>query len=151
MYATTKAINRFYGMHTTFKQVKGDISKVMKELKSHSTKILQLYVKYLLVGYYKKVDTSCEALKPDHFNVGAPVVFNQKRKNVTYSYRFCNFAVLHEVRRHRNSAAPRAILIRCFERGKIIIKALWPEDMMFMKTDRHIGFISDSDILNLEM
>ena len=108
--------------------------------------VSQLYVKYLLKGYHKKVDTSCKALEPDHFKVGAPVLFNQKRTNVIYLYRLFNFGVIHEVRLHRNSSYPRTILVRCFERGKIIIKATRPEDMMLLKTEGDIGFITDSDI-----
>ena len=103
----------------------------------------------MLQSYHKKVDISCQALKPGDFKVGMPVFFNQKRTNVVHSFRLFNLGVIHEIRRHRNSVAPRTLILRCTERNKIITRALRPEDTLIINTQGDIGLISDADLKGL--
>ena len=151
MFIGAKTVNKFYLMNTTFNQGAGDISQTMKILKTHSSKILELYAKYLVQSYHKRVDSSCKSLELKNFKVNSPVLFNQKRTGVRYSYKLFNFGVIQEIKTHRNSPYPRTLLIRCMERGVIVLKAVRPEDCMLVNTQGDIGLISSSDIINLEI
>ena len=151
MYVSAKPVNKFYLLKTTFNKNVGDITQVMMILKAHSSRILELYAKHLLQSYHKKCDSSCKSLEVNHFKINCPILFNQKRTGIRYSYKLFSFGVIQEVKKHRDSEYPRTIIVRCMERGRIVLKAVRPEDCMLLQTQGDIGFISSSDILDLEI
>ena len=151
MFSTSKPSDKFYGLHTSFNPKHGDISNLMSHVKSNSTKILNLYFKYLIQSYHMKSDTLCRLLKPDQFQVGMSVLFNQKRTNVTHSYRLFYLGVVSEILYHRNSDSPRTFMLRCYDHNKIITKALRPEDTLIINSQGSIGFIYNEDLKNLSI
>ena len=145
MYISAKPVNKFYLLKTTFNESVGDITQVMVILKAHSSRILELYAKHLLQSYHKKFDSSCKSLEFDHFKINYPILFNQKRTGIRYSYKLFSFGVIQEVKKHRGSEYPRTIIVRCMERNRIVLKAVRPEDCMLLQTQGDIGLISSPE------
>lgn len=98
MFCCSKPINQFYLMRTHFDAKIGDNSYIMTLLKAHSTKILNLFTKYLLESYHRRVDSRGKSLEYEKLKLGEPVLFNPKRTGVKYSYKLFHFGVIDEMR-----------------------------------------------------
>ena len=124
---------------------------VRRQLQHHATKLLNLYTKYLLKSYHKNLET-----KPQNFDFrklapNVPILFNAKPTGSKYSYDTFRFAVIDELKYGRgNSDYPRTIIVRTFNRGKIIKRSVRPEECMLLNTEGNIGDISSKEILELE-
>ena len=138
-------------MRTQFDAKVGDNTYVMTLLKAHSTKILNLFTKYLLESYHRKVDCRGESLEYEKLKLGEPVLFNPKRTGVKYSYKLFHFGVIDEIKPRRNSTYPRTIVVRTCERGKIIKRSVRPEDVMVLESKGGITPIESGEIKSLNV
>ena len=129
----------------------GDNSYVMTLLKSHSTKILHLFSKYILESYHRKIDDKGQRYEYRKLKVDQPVSFNPKQTGVKYSYKLFNFGVVNGIKLRRNSDYPRTIIVRTFERGKIIRRSVRPKDIMILETNGDLGPIKSEEIVTLQI
>ena len=151
MFCSSKPVNKFYLMRTSFDSKMGDNSYVMTLLKSHSTKILQLFSKYILESYHRKVDDKGQSYEYRKLKMDQPILFNPRRTGVKYSYKLLSFGVVDEIKLRRNSDYPRTVIVRTFERGKIIRRPVRPEDIMILETNGNLGHIKSEEIETLQI
>lgn len=79
------------------------------------------------------------------------MLFNPKRTGVKYGYKLFHFGVICGIKLRRNSDYPCTIVVRTFERGKIIRKSIRPEDIMILETKGDLGPIESEEIESLKL
>ena len=61
------------------------------------------------------------------------------------------FAVIDQLKFGRgNTDYPRSLVVRTFERGKVIKRTIRPEDCILLNTEGEVGVITPDEIMKLE-
>ena len=80
-----------------------------------------------------------------------PILFNSKPTGVRFAYDTFKFAVIDQLKFGRsNTDYPRSLIVRTFERGKVIKRTIRPEDCVLLNIEGEVRAITPDEIMRLE-